>query len=715
MQKHPALFRLTAAAAVASLLAGQSAPAFAQQAENTTTAGDPPGRVGRVAQLTGDVSFHTADEDHWEPATVNYPVTTGNAFWTQPQASADLGVGGTRATLNQSTELDIETLDDLHFIATAPQGEVYLRITDLVPGEVDTIRTPRGEISFTAPGRYSIAAGDTATPTVVTVDSGAATITGPGVTLNVGAHQTATITGADTFVGAIGAEAPDAFLTAQIARDQPVVVANRIAPPPAVAQMTGYEAVADTGTWTPTPDYGQVWYPPVDPDWVPYRHGHWGYVAPWGWTWIDDASWGFAPFHYGRWVEIQNRWAWTPVVPGVAVGIGYERPVYAPALVSFVGLAAGVAIGVGIGASVGWIPLGPREVYRPPYHVSNTYIRNINVTNVTNVTNITNVTNNRTFVNQRVATFVPQSAMQRSQGVAALARPVPAAQLASLRPLNQVPVQPTMATRGITPAVAQSLHIAPAAGAPVAPRVAPGPAVASRTGNAPLPLAPRGGRPVLPAGAPQAAARPAAPVTASPAPPRAPGLPALAPQGGAPRPMQPGGAPGPAITPRSAAPRPNAEGPRVPVPGAPVPAGTAPAAAAQRPVEPAQTRPVAPQSVPQPAHPVAPVTPVPHPAASAPQVARPVPTAPAPRPAAAAPAPHPAASVAAPAPRPATPAPVPRPAPPAPRPAAPEPRPTAPEPRPAEARPAQAAPRPAPPAPHPAPAHKTCPPNERTC
>ena len=126
-----------------------------------------------------------------------------------------------------------------------------------------------------------------------------------------------------------------------------------------------------------------------------------GYISPWGWTWVDDEPWGFAPFHYGRWAYAGNRWCW---VPGpVAV-----RPVYAPALVAFVG---GVGISIGGGPGVGWFPLAPGEVYVPYYRGSRGYVERVNVTNtvvnVTRVTNIYNVYNQRnvtniTYVNQRV-------------------------------------------------------------------------------------------------------------------------------------------------------------------------------------------------------------------------------------------------------------------------------------------------------------------------
>src|SRR5947207_2385196 len=126
--------------------------------------------------------------------------------------------------------------------------------------------------------------------------------------------------------------------------------------------------------------------------WAPYRYGHWAWVEPWGWTWIDDAPWGCAPFHYGRWVYVGGGWAW---VPGHVVA----RPVYAPALVVFVG-GRNWSLAIAGGSGVAWFPLAPEEPYVPAYRVSNRYIRNVNMTNV-NVTNI-NVTNvNVTNINYR--------------------------------------------------------------------------------------------------------------------------------------------------------------------------------------------------------------------------------------------------------------------------------------------------------------------------
>jgi len=581
VRAKPSLFRLTAAAAISGLLIG---PGLAQtvQAQPVPPAGaatpavDPPSRVGRLARLQGTVSFHAVDADQWEAATLNYPVTSGNAFWTEPGAAAEIEIGASQIAFDQASEFDIATLDDHALVATEGQGAAYLRLRNVPEGDSYTINTPRGSVTIAAAGRYEVVAGDTDNPTRITVVEGVAQIASGTLALEVHAQQTATLTGTDTFDGSVDAEADDAFLTAQLALEQPVAPARPVAytPPAVVQQMTGSDAVVETGEWVATPQYGHVWYPPVQADWVPYRHGHWAYVAPWGWTWVDDASWGFAPFHYGRWVQIDHRWGWDPVDESAPVVVG-ERPVYAPALVSFmdvgasvaVGAAVGFAAGAGFGGSIGWIPLGPREVYRPPYHVSDRYMRQVNVTNVRNETNITNVRNTtiNNFANRDAATVVSRATMTGSQPVAGHAVRVTQQTLAGAHPVAQASVQPTLATRGVTPAVAQRLHLAAAPGGTAPVRAA---APAGAHPGLPVLVTPHAGAGtpaaagVKPGAAPGPAIAPhaAGAVAGQPATPGVgthPGLPALAPAHGstsapAAAEVKPGAVPGSAIAPHAA-------------------------------------------------------------------------------------------------------------------------------------------------------------------
>ncbi len=64
------------------------------------------------ARLNGTVSFHAQDDTQWSPAEANYPVTSGNAFWTEPNAQAEIEVSASRIAMAPGTELDITTLDD---------------------------------------------------------------------------------------------------------------------------------------------------------------------------------------------------------------------------------------------------------------------------------------------------------------------------------------------------------------------------------------------------------------------------------------------------------------------------------------------------------------------------------------------------------------------------------------------------------------------------
>ncbi len=223
MRTQTALFRLTSALAVAPLLFA-TVPVVAQPApgpplpQAAATTADPPARVGRLARIRGTVSFHTADQTQWELATLNYPVTAGNAFWTEPGAAAEIEIGAAHIALDQTSEFDIDTLDDRTLGATLAQGEIYLRVPGMAAGSVTQIRTPRGVVAIAQPGRYEIVAGDTEHPTSVTVVDGAARVTGTAIEVDAGPHQTVQISGTDSFQATTVAAANDAFLSADSRR-----------------------------------------------------------------------------------------------------------------------------------------------------------------------------------------------------------------------------------------------------------------------------------------------------------------------------------------------------------------------------------------------------------------------------------------------------------------------------------------------------------------
>jgi len=142
MRAQNYLHRMTVALAVGSLLLGPGVAPFAwaqtapdTDAKDTPDAVDPPARVGRLAGVVGTVSFHTADQTEWAPATLNYPVVAGESFWTEPQARAEIQVGPAEFRLDESTALDVVALDDgggLRLLAL--QLESLWPVADVVAG-----------------------------------------------------------------------------------------------------------------------------------------------------------------------------------------------------------------------------------------------------------------------------------------------------------------------------------------------------------------------------------------------------------------------------------------------------------------------------------------------------------------------------------------------------------------------------------------------------
>ena len=485
-------------------------PAPPGAAPSAAPTGDPPARVGWLSNLSGSVSFHSASQDQWVTATQNYPVATGDAVWTQPQAAASVMVDSTRLALSGGTELTAQEIDQSTITAALSQGEVFLDIAALQQGQSVVIATPRGTAQITGNGEYEIYAGDSSTPTYVTTVTGSLQFTGLGATTpqSVGAQQTLVVQGTNPVQAQLGAMQQDQFLTSMLQQIVPPSPPSAAQAPPACAQMTGAALLTQYGTWQPQPSVGTVWFPQVASTWVPYREGRWAYVQPWGWTWVDSDPWGFAPFHYGRWAQFGGRWGWVPqpvAEPGYGYGGGYQ-PVYSPALVTFLGAAAGAFTAAAFASgAIGWAPLGIHEPYYPPYQVSpryfgaynrayvpnyNTFYRN-NVTIENNRVSYRNVTINNygnggrpgeEGFNRQGATFVPRDAMLGSRPIGEVARPLPAdARAEPFRPGGNVGVaglpRPTAGTWGVTPALAQREHLA---GAPpgAAPRtIAQGPAI----------------------------------------------------------------------------------------------------------------------------------------------------------------------------------------------------------------------------------------------
>lgn len=350
---------------------------------------DPPDRVARVSYLSGDVSMQPGGVDDWTGAKLNRPLTSGDRLWTARDARAELQIGNASLRLNDETSFTLSHLDDGRVQVQVAQGSLNVRVRKLYENETFEISTPNFTVSLLRAGEYRIDVNNDADVSIMTVWSGSAQVEGGGQSVTVHPRQQVTFRDAThptyDVASAPGPDSFDEWCQTRIAREDRAVSARYTS-----RDVIGYEDLDDYGTWRVYSSYGRVWVPAsVVAGWAPYRYGHWEWIYPWGWTWIDDAPWGFAPFHYGRWVYAPFGWAWVP-------GPVYVRPVYAPALVAWIGGRNwGVGLSFGGGWGYGWLPLGPREPFIPWYRGSRNYWSRVNVHNTyINNTYITNIYNN---------------------------------------------------------------------------------------------------------------------------------------------------------------------------------------------------------------------------------------------------------------------------------------------------------------------------------
>jgi hypothetical protein len=381
---------------------------------------DPPARVARLSYASGSVSFQPAGTEDWVQAIVNRPIGTGDTLWSDQGSRVALHIGSASIVLGENTGFSFLNLTDNVAQIQLQTGTIRVRVKRLGDDENFEIDTPNLAYTILTPGIYELTVTPDGQTTIIEDRAGEGEAYGGGQDLDTEGGDYDTFQGTDQLYVTTDSiyDNDDEFEQWCERRDHHED--NSISVRYVSDDVIGYDDLDDYGGWRQVPEYGTIWFPhTVAVDWAPYHYGHWAYVAPWGYTWVDDAPWGFAPFHYGRWVYVGNAWGWVPAPPrpvGYYNGPEYVRPVYAPALVAWVG-------GVG-GAGVAWFPLGPREVYVPSYPVSRDYVTRINVSNTTVNTTVVNnyyttvIVNktvnvtNVTYVNQRVPGAVVATSSQ---------------------------------------------------------------------------------------------------------------------------------------------------------------------------------------------------------------------------------------------------------------------------------------------------------------
>jgi hypothetical protein len=348
--------------------------------------------VARVSYVSGDASISRGDDpDTWQDLDLNIPMSTGDRVYTGESGRLELQLGGGNAArLDARTDLTALDLTDDAKQLSLGVGTASFQIRSLGDSETFEVDTPNAVVTFERAGEYRIDVGEDG-DTRIGVLRGRATVAAGGGEISLDAGEEMDVRGVDDpryDVASLGR--PDAFDAWVDGRERRIESARSY--DYVSRDIPGCEDLDEYGRWVSIPSYGTVWTPTaVAVGWSPYYDGHWIWQDPWGWTWVGSEPWGWAPYHYGRWTFWSGRWYWVPVRATVV------RPVYAPALVAFVGGGPGWSISVGSGY-IGWFPLAPVDPFHPWYGVrATTQVTHTRV-NYVNRVHLT-VVNRTTFVN----------------------------------------------------------------------------------------------------------------------------------------------------------------------------------------------------------------------------------------------------------------------------------------------------------------------------
>jgi len=382
---RPTAVLLAIVALCAALLAASSPvaaqPSGGSEGYSVSTQGNDasaaPGRAGRLSDVTGRVWLYNPEQRQWVTAERNRPLTSGDRLATDRSAHAEVRVGSTVVRLDGDTELEVRRLDDDHLQLQLNRGAAQVQLRDGELAQQFELATAEGRFHTDRPGIYRF--DRIGSRTQATALNGQLFYEGQqqALTIENGQRAEFLFDGNGRAQYAIVEPKRDAFAgwnNERDRREQEAAISQRYVSP----EMTGAEDLDRYGRWEEDAEYGPLWMPSgVAPGWAPYTTGRWAWVQPWGWTWVDVSPWGFAPFHYGRWVQRGPFWAWSP-------GGYVARPVYAPALVGWVGgppvyrPGVSIDISIGVGGGRSWYPLTPRDRYEPTFRSNPRYEREWN-------------------------------------------------------------------------------------------------------------------------------------------------------------------------------------------------------------------------------------------------------------------------------------------------------------------------------------------------
>ena len=337
--------------------------------------------AARIQRVEGDVALNNGlaagdnnQANEWYAAAANQPFSVGDRIYTRDNSRASLAFTGRNfARLNPNTSLDVLSLSDERTQLALRDGSAVFDVGYLDEGDLFEVATPYGAVDFQQPGLYNV--GIDNGQVLISVLSGLAQVVGMGGSGQISKGEMLTLLGstaADVVLSQINGDDAGYLVDDYYGYQYPNYYDGRyrdynsyLSDPyyfDPYRRSVSYQYVNSYipglydldyyGDWHNIDNYGYAWSPRADTGWMPYQSGYWLTDYPYGPTWVSAEPWGYAPYHYGRWAFVGDRWYWVPDNVSAA-------PVYSPALVAFVPFGSN---------DIGWVPLGPGDVYVPRYY-----------------------------------------------------------------------------------------------------------------------------------------------------------------------------------------------------------------------------------------------------------------------------------------------------------------------------------------------------------
>jgi hypothetical protein len=368
---------LTIVAVVCAVLAGVGVALWMKHEQTASAEAIP--NAARIQRVEGEVALNNGEAgntqtDDWIRATENQPVSVGDRIYTRDNSRTSLAFTGRNfARLDPNTSLDVLSLDDRRTQLALRDGSAVFDVGYLNSGDLFEVATPYGAVDFQQPGLYNV--GIDNGQVLISVLSGLAQVVGMGGSGQISKGELLTLVGqtaANAVLSQLDGRDAGSFVNDYYSYQYPQYYDGRyrdynaylndpyyfdpyrrtVSYQYANSYIPGLYDLDYYGDWRNLDGYGYAWSPRVDNGWMPYQSGYWYTDYPYGPTWVSSEPWGYAPYHYGRWAFVGDRWYWVPDRVNT-------EPVYSPALVAWVPFDQ---------YQIGWVPLGPGDVYVPHYY-----------------------------------------------------------------------------------------------------------------------------------------------------------------------------------------------------------------------------------------------------------------------------------------------------------------------------------------------------------